>query len=321
MTESREVARPPRLLVLAGPTAVGKTAVAVALCGRLGAEVVNADSVQVYRGLDIGSAKPTAQEMALAPHHLVDVAGPGEAMSAARWASLAEAAIAGISARGLRVIVAGGTGLYIKALLFGLAPAPPVDQELRAGLRQDWERLGGAALHARLAGLDPASAARLHPSDRQRVLRALEVSLQTGRPFSERLQDHGFARPRHPHLFLGLTRPRPELNARIEQRCRAMWQGGLVEETRVLLAGGLSPEAPSLASLGYRQALGFIRGEMDAGEALAEMVKRTKAYAKRQLTWFRGVAGINWFSPEDIDGPDGLAARAREFWSLKDMAS
>ncbi len=308
-------------MVLAGPTAVGKTAVAVELCHRLGAEVVGADSVQVYRGLDIGSAKPTPAEMALAPHHLVDVAEPDEAMSAARWADLAEAAIAEIDARGRRVLVAGGTGLYIKALIFGLAPAPAVDRDLRAGLQKDWDRLGGAALHARLADLDPASAARLHPADRQRIIRALEVCLQTGRPFSESQRSHGFARPRYPHLFLGLERPRAELNARIDQRCRDMWRGGLIKEVRGLLAQGLSPEAPALASLGYRQALAFIRGEMDEATALAEMVSRTKAYAKRQFTWFRAVPGINWFSPTAIDDPAGLAARAGEFWSLKDMAS
>jgi tRNA dimethylallyltransferase len=231
------------------------------------------------------------------------------------WAGLAEAAIADITARGRRALVAGGTGLYIKALLHGLAPAPPVDQALRAALQADWEAQGGAASHARLATLDPASAARLHPADRQRVIRALEVTLQTGRPFSQRLAGHGFAQARYPHLFLGLDRPRAELNARIEARCRAMWQGGLLAETAALLAAGVPPGAPGLMSLGYRQAVAHLRGEMGAAEALAEMISRTRAYAKRQLTWFRAVPGINWCDPGDARHLDGLTAQARAFWS------
>jgi tRNA dimethylallyltransferase len=228
------------------------------------------------------------------------------------------AAIAEITARGGRALVAGGTGLYIKALLFGLAPAPAVDPALRATLQGDWQAQGGQALHARLAALDPVSAARLHPADRQRVIRALEVCLQTGRPFSERLAGHGFGQARHAHLFLGLDRPRAELNQRIEARCRAMWRGGLLDEVRGLLAGGLAPDAPALASLGYRQAVAHLRGEMGEAEALAEMISRTKAYAKRQVTWFRAVPGIKWHDPRDLDG---LTARARAFWSLEDCPS
>lgn len=302
----------PRLLVLVGATAVGKTAAAIALGREFNAEVVNADSVQVYRGLDIGSAKPTLAERALVPHHLVDVAGPSEQMSAARFAELAEAAIAGIHQRGRRVLVAGGTGLYIKALLWGLAPAPPVDPDLRQRLREDWDRQGPAALHARLAGLDPVSARRLPPTDRQRVLRALEVTLQTGQPFSHRLAEHGFKEPRYAHGLLGLERPRAELNQRIEKRCRQMWQGGgLLEEVRALLAAGVSPQATGLQSLGYCQALGVILRGRDPDEALAEMIAKTRAYAKRQITWFRGLKGINWCPADDLTG---LADQARSFW-------
>ncbi|MFZ5587430.1 MAG: tRNA (adenosine(37)-N6)-dimethylallyltransferase MiaA [Thermodesulfobacteriota bacterium] len=304
----------PPLVLLVGPTAVGKTAAAVAICRALGAEVVNADSVQVYRGLDLGSAKPTAAERAQAPHHLVDVADPDEEMSAARWAGLAEDAIADIARRGRRALVAGGTGLYVKALVYGLAPAPPVDAALRARLRAEWDAQGGPALHARLAGLDPQSAARLHPADRQRVLRALEFALQTGEPISRRQAGHGFSAPRHPHLALGLDRPRPELNQRIETRCRAMWAGGLLDETRGLLAAGLAPSAHSLNSLGYRQAVAVLMGRQDEADALAEMIRLTKAYAKRQLTWFRGLEGIKWHHPDDLPG---LMGRAREFWNLE----
>lgn len=301
----------PPLVLLVGPTAVGKTAAAVAICQELDAEVVNADSVQVYRGLDIGSAKPTPDELAAAPHHLVDVADPDQEMSAARWAGLAEAAIAGIAARGKRALVSGGTGLYVKALLHGLAPAPPVDPELRRRLRDEWEALGQAAMHARLAGLDPASAARLHPADRQRVLRALEVAVQTGQPLSARQAAHGFAPARYPYLALGLDRPREELFQRIEARCRQMWQGGLLEEVAGLLAAGLPPTAHGLNSLGYRQAVAVLTQGRDPGEALEEMIRQTRAYAKRQLTWFRALKGIHWHHPDDLPG---LMARARAFW-------
>jgi len=293
------------LMVLVGPTAVGKTALAVKICQRFSAEVINADSVQIYRGLDIGSAKPTPAERAAAPHHLIDVADPSEPFDA----EMAEQAISDIRARGKRVLVAGGTGLYIRALLFGLAPLPPADDGLRTRLRQEWDDLGPQAMHARLKELDPASAQRLHPNDRQRVLRALEVCLQTGESFSRHQRKHGFASPLHPHFVVGLTRPKTELAGRITRRCQAMWAQGLLAEVRALLQEGLSPQAKALGSLGYAQALRHLQGELEREEALADMIARTKAYAKRQLTWFRGMEGINWHSPQDHEAIFDLAAR------------
>jgi tRNA dimethylallyltransferase len=301
------------LMVLVGPTAVGKTALAVEICQRFEAEVISADSVQVYRGLDIGSAKPTAGELAAAPHHLIDVADPDEAFDAARFAELADQAIADIQARNKRVLVAGGTGLYIKALLYGLAPLPPVDDELRARLNRDWREKGPEAMHARLGELDPASAEKLHPNDRQRVLRALEVCLQTGEPLSGFQQKHGFPKARYPHFMVGLSRPKAELDERIALRCHAMWEQGMVAEVRSLLEQGISPQAKALGSLGYAQALRYIQGEIDREEAISEMIARTKAYAKRQLTWFRGLEGINWHSPQDHAAIVDLAAR---HWGL-----
>lgn len=301
-------------MVLVGPTAVGKTALAVEICQRFGAEIINADSVQIYRGLDIGSAKPTPDERAAARHHLVDVADPAEPFDAARFADLAEQAIVDIRSRGRRVLVAGGTGLYIRALLFGLAPLPPVDEELRARLHEEWERLGAAAMHDRLAELDPQAAERLHPNDRQRVLRALEVCLQTGQPFSARQKEHGFAQPRHSHFVVGLTRPKAELDERIALRCHAMWQEGLADEVRGLLEQGVPPRAKSLGSLGYAQALHHVQGELSRDEAIDDMIARTKAYAKRQLTWFRGMEGINWHSPQEHTAIFDIAAR---HWGLK----
>ncbi|RJX28514.1 MAG: tRNA (adenosine(37)-N6)-dimethylallyltransferase MiaA [Desulfarculus sp.] len=301
---------PPALLVLVGPTAVGKTGLALRLARELDAEVVSADSVQIYRGLDIGSAKPSPAERAQVRHHLIDVAEPEESFSAARYAALADQAIAEITARNRRVLVAGGTGLYIKALLHGLAPAPAVDPALRARLREEWDRQGPQALHQRLAQADPATARRLHPHDRQRILRALEVCLQSSRPFSESQAAHGFRPARYPHLYLGLERPRPELNRRIEERSRQMWAGGLLEEVQGLLAGGLGPSAPGLKSLGYCQALAVLQKQMTPAQALEDMIKKTKAYSKRQLTWFRGLKGLHWHSPQDVQG---VLARAGEF--------
>lgn len=302
----------PSLVVLAGPTAVGKTGLSLNLAQRFGAEIVGADSVQVYRGLDIGSAKPPPEEQARARHHLIDVAEPSESFNAARYARLAQEAIADIHARGRRALVVGGTGLYIKSLLFGLAPTPPVDQELRERLKKEWGQEGPQAMHQRLEGLDPATAAKLHPNDRQRVLRALEVCQQTGAPMSRRQQAHGFAAARYPHLIIGLERPRPELNQRIEQRARAMWDQGLLDEVRGLLEAGLPPDAPGLASLGYRQATAFLGGEIRSEEALFDMIKKTKAYAKRQSTWFRGVQGLEWRHADDFED---IGQRVRAFWS------
>ncbi len=305
-------AESPALVVLAGPTAVGKTALSLELARRFGAEIVGADSVQVYRGLDIGSAKPTEAERASAPHHLIDVADPAEGFSAARYAELAGRAIADIADRDQRAMVVGGTGLYIKALLWGLAPAPPVDQALRDELAAQWEERGAKAMHARLGDLDPEAAARLHPNDRQRVLRALEVCVQTGEPFSRRLEGHGFKEPRYPHLFIGLERPRDELNQRIAQRAEAMWRGGLLAEVEALLAAGVPPDAPGLGSLGYRQAVAALQGEMQPDEALFDMIRTTKAYAKRQLTWLRSVKGLHWHHADDHAG---VGRRVAGFWS------
>jgi len=299
-------------VVLAGPTAVGKTALSLELAQRHGAEIVGADSVQVYRGLDLGSAKPTPAEQASAPHHLIDVADPAEGFSAARYAELAGEAIADIHARGRRALVVGGTGLYIKALLWGLAPTPPVDRALRQELAADWESLGPEAVHARLAKLDGPAAARLHPHDRQRVLRALEVCLQTGQPFSQQLKEHDTSGPRYEHLFIGLERPREDLNQRIEARAKAMWAGGLLAEVEAMLAAGVAPEAPGLGSLGYRQAVAVLQRDMQPEEALFDMIKATKAYAKRQLTWFRSVKGLHWHHADDHAG---VGRRVAGFWS------
>jgi len=284
---------PFRLLVIVGPTAVGKTMLAIELCHRFKAEVISADSIQVYRGLNIGSSKPTNKELILAPHHLLDVIDPGEVMNVVYWVKLAEEAIVDIHARGQRVIIAGGAGLYIKALLFGLAVIPNLEKRLHFYLQKKLKNMNIVTLHAFLGKLDPVCAAYLYPTDQQRIFRALEVSLHNDRSFSKYFDKYGTVRVQYPHFILVITRPKLELDIRIEKRCMAMWQKGLLNEVKSLLANGLTVKASSLASLGYRQAVKYVLGELGSEEeAFAAMVKCTRLYAKRQLTWFRREAGI-----------------------------
>ncbi len=304
--------RPP-LVLLVGPTAVGKTGLSLELARRAEAEIVGADSVQVYQGLDIGSAKPTAAERATVRHHLVDVLDPCSDFSAAQYARLAEKAIADIARRGKRALVVGGTGLYLRALLYSLAPAPPVDRDLRDRLAEEWRQKGGTALHRRLAQEDPEAAARIHPADRQRVLRALEFCLQTGEPFSRRQQAHGFKKARYEYIMIGLTRPRAELKGRIEERCRQMWRQGLAAEVRDLLQRGVPVSAKALGSLGYRQMAAALAGSISQQEALAQTIKDTLSYAKRQLTWFQREKGIVWHHPSE---QEAIWRRVAAFWGL-----
>ncbi|MGE5049138.1 MAG: tRNA (adenosine(37)-N6)-dimethylallyltransferase MiaA, partial [Deltaproteobacteria bacterium] len=240
-----------RLVVIAGPTASGKTALAVALAERLGAEIVSADSQQCYRGLDAGTAKPSTEERRRAPHHLLDVADPEEQLDAARFVRLADAAIAEISARGKRVIVAGGTGLWIRALLRGLVDAPGASPHFRAALRAEFESQGAPALHRRLSAVDAEAAAKILPNDRVRIERALEVHALSGRPLSELQREHRFAAARYQALTFFLDPPRELLRERIEARTRRMFaEGALRRETEWLLARGATR---ALAIIGYAE--------------------------------------------------------------------
>jgi len=277
-----------RLLVICGPTASGKTALAVDVAERLGAEIVSADSQQIYRGLDVGTAKPTPQERSRARHHLLDVADPEEQLDAARFARLADGAIADIAARGKRAIVAGGTGLWIRALLRGLLDAPGASPELRAELREDFEKLGAPALHQRLAQVDPEAAARILPNDRVRIERALEVHALSGRPLSELQREHRFAQARYDALIWVLDPPREVLRERIDARTRRMYaDGSLRRETEWLLARG---GGKALKIIGYGECAEALRtGDWAAAEQRTRV--RTWRYAKRQRTWFAKDAG------------------------------
>ncbi|MDI6853276.1 MAG: tRNA (adenosine(37)-N6)-dimethylallyltransferase MiaA [Deltaproteobacteria bacterium] len=287
----------PKVAVLVGPTAAGKTAVAVGLALNLGAEIVNADSLQVYRELDIGTAKPTLEERALVRHHLVDIVNPDEPYDAARYSRDARRAVADLVGRGVPPLVAGGTGLYIKALLHGLFSEGDVSPDTRARLRQELSTEGLAGLYERLGRVDPETARRLPPGDTYRILRALEVAASAGRPMSALLKEHRFRDSPYSVLKIGLNLPRQELYARIERRVDEMLAAGWLAEVEQLLRRYGAHIKP-LKSLGYRHLIAYLQGDMGWDKALAQIKQDTRRYAKRQLTWFRGDPEVSWFHPE-----------------------
>lgn len=301
-----------RVVALVGPTGVGKTDVGMALAAVYGAEIVNADSRQVYRRLDIGSAKPTPAQRALVPHHLVDLVDPDESFDCARFRELAVAAIDDIAARGKRVLVVGGTGLYVKALLRGLFAGPSRDAALRADLERE-EAATPGCLHRHLTAVDPAAAARLHPHDHVRLIRALEVYRLTGRPISAWQAEHAFASSAFDTLTLGLSLPRAELYARIDARCQAMIDAGLVDEVRALYSAGLDPNLPALRSPGYKEIGEHVRGLCDLSTAIARMAQATRRLAKRQLTWFGADHSVTWLAPD----PAVVTAATAAFWTAR----
>jgi len=286
----------PELLIIAGPTASGKTALAIEIARRWGAEIVGADSQQVYRRFDIGTAKPSQEELSAVPHHLVSVVEPSETFSAARYQALADEAIEDIHRRGKRVVVVGGTGLYLRVLLHGVTEAPGAAPELRARLEAEAARDGRAALHARLAQVDPETAALVSPNDLVRIVRALEIFEQTGMPASEHRRQHGFAKERYPYRLFVLDPPREALYAAINRRVEGMWDAGLLEEARARVAEGLRDAAP-MRSVGYVQALAVLEGRMTREEAILDTAQQTRRYAKRQLTWFRKEPGAQFVPP------------------------
>ncbi|HJL19169.1 MAG TPA: tRNA (adenosine(37)-N6)-dimethylallyltransferase MiaA [Sandaracinaceae bacterium LLY-WYZ-13_1] len=277
----------PRIVVVAGVTAAGKTGAAIALARHLDGELVGADSVQIYRGFDIGSAKPTAAELGGVRHHLIDVLDPDASIDAAGFAALADGAIAEVASRGRVPLVVGGTGLWIRALLRGLVELPPPDPAVRARLEAEADTAGSAALHARLAAVDPRCADRVHPHDRRRIVRALEVHEQTGRPLGELQAEHALGAPRYEALPFVLDLPREALYAALRARIDAMLEAGWVEEVRALLARW-GPEVRPMKSVGYRQMAAHVREGVPLDEARRQAYQATRVYTRRQRTWFRG---------------------------------
>jgi len=281
-----------RLVCIVGPTASGKTTLALELGERLGAEVVSADSRQVYRRLDVGTAKPTAAERTRVRHHCLDLVEPEEAFDAVQFCAAAHVAIGDLTRRGRPVLVVGGTGLYVRALVRGLCAAPRGDDALRAALAE----VPADERRRRLEAVDPVAAARIHPNDTFRTIRALEVAEVSGRPLSDWQAAHGFAGASFEPLLIGLACAIDELDARIARRARAMVDLGLLDEVRAL-AATVSPEAPAWRTVGYREMRACVEGRTDVEAALAATVLATRQFAKRQRTWLRREPGLVWRDP------------------------
>jgi tRNA dimethylallyltransferase len=300
----------PGVAVILGPTAVGKTTAALNLAQALKAQIVNADSLQVYRELNIGTAKPTPAERALVPHHLVDVADPPESYDAARYSREGRAVLAHLQAQGIPPLVVGGTGLYLKALLYGLFEEGAPQPDIRDRLRRELHGLGLPPLYQRLMHLDPATADRLHPHDTYRILRALEVIEATGKPVSAWFAAHAFKDCPYRLLKLGLTLPREDLYYLIDRRLEAMLAAGWLEEVEGLLKR-YPPDLKPFQALGYRHLINYLKGRWTWEEALTWLSRDTRRYAKRQLTWFRADPEVQWFTPDQI--PE-MAAHLGEFF-------
>jgi len=288
----------PKIVIVLGPTAVGKSEVALHLAKSLNGEIVNADSQQVYRLMDIGTGKPSKADRERIRHHLVDIVAPNEEFNAALFRRLATESIRQIHARGRNVIVCGGTGLYLKALTRGLFEGPGQDPEVRQALEQEITANGVASLYQRLERIDPTVGSSIHPNDRQRIVRALEVYRLTGRPLSEWQKEHGFQENPFAIFKIGLLRERAELYNFINLRCERMIEEGLLEEIRGLVERGFDLDLKPLRSVGYRQMGQVLRGTESMNDAIEEMKQETRHLAKRQLTWFRRDDEIRWFHPE-----------------------
>jgi len=284
------------LIAIVGPTASGKSALALRVARAAGGEIVSCDSQQVYRGLDIGTAKASGVERAEVRHHLIDVVAPDEPFSAAEYARRARAVLTEIVARGRLPVVAGGTGLYLRALIEGLFDGPSRDDETRRRLEALGERFGDLRLHRLLRHLDPAAAERIQPRDRVRIVRALEVFRVTGRRLSEHHGEPVAPLEGYRTFLVGLEPDRGWLRGVVETRTRGMLEGGLVEEVQGLLGQGYGPELRPLQAIGYREAVAVVQGRMSREEAETAIVTATMRFAKRQMTWFRNQAEVTWFS-------------------------
>ncbi len=298
----------PKLVIIVGPTAVGKSDVALELAAMLNAEIISADSQLVYRRLDIGTAKPSPILRRQIPHHLIDMVDPDEEFNAAKYRSLAAAAAEDIRGRGKNVLVCGGTGLYIKAFTRGLFSGPERDSEIRKKLENEMLKCGLAGLYRRLEQADPAATTWIHPNDRQRIFRALEVLELTGKPMSQWQKSHGFNDPRFVTLTIGLDRDRGDLYNRINRRCEQMLADGLMGEVEALLSAGYSLNLKPFQSVGYRHMGLVIEGKMQIREALELMQRDTRRLAKRQITWFRGDSETLWRHPDDKPAIFAMAA-------------
>ena len=301
-----------KVVILCGPTGVGKSALAVKLSEHLKCEIVNADSQQVWRGLDIGTGKPSPEIRRKISHHLFDVATPAETFDAARYLALADSAIAEIIARGKKVLVVGGTGMYLRMLMFGVCDAPGRDESLRAELEKRREREGLASLYKELQRVDPVSSGEIHENDRVRIIRALEVWQLTGVPLSEFHAQHRFQEPRYDVLQIGLHLEREVLRTAIAARVAAMMQAGWLEEVRALLQK-YPRECQALQAIGYKDLVEYVEQGGDLPKTVEQITIRTQQFAKRQMTWFRADSQIHWFASDE---EESVAKRIEKFYEV-----
>ncbi len=287
-----------KVILVTGPTATGKSGIAFEIASVFNGEIIGADSMQVYKYMDIGTAKPSKAMLKRIPHHLIDIIEPDEEYEAARFRRDAVLKIRDINGRGKNVIIAGGTGLYIKALTGGLFEGPKGDRDLREGLRREAEKMGGNCLHERLRDVDPRSAAAIHPNNFTRIIRALEVFELTGRPISDFHIEHGFSESPFDTLKIGLIKDRAILYGDIAKRVDGMIEDGLIDETKRLLEMGYDEKLKPMRALGYRETISYLKGELKLEDSIALLKRNTRHYAKRQITWFRRDGEIRWFSPE-----------------------
>jgi tRNA dimethylallyltransferase len=297
-----------RAIYLTGPTGSGKTAVGVALARRLGAEILALDSTTLYRGMDIGTAKPSLEERGGIPHHLIDVIDPWESTDVSAYRAWAQRACREVEGRGKPVLLVGGTALYLKVLLRGLFHGPGADHELRRRLEREAAAHGETALHARLAAIDPATAARLHPGDRRRVIRALEVAELTGQPISALQDEHDRPAPASVKV-LALEVPRASLVKRIDRRVLKFFDSGLVEEVRGLQAGPRPLSAAAAQAIGYQEVVAMLTGQVTLEQTIERIQARTRQFAKRQSTWFRGLAEVRPVAVPPDEDPETTALR------------
>lgn len=308
------------IVVITGPTASGKSATALSLAERFDGEIVNADSMQVYRYMDIGTAKPSLEERSQCPHHLFDVATPDEVYSAGRYAEEARAIALDIHQRGKRVLLTGGTGLYIRAFLHGLVATGAADPDLRAELegehQKNVEEGAPHRLHQRLASLDPKAAAGIHPNDVRRTIRALEIITQAGRSAWSVRQDHGFNASPFRSLHLAIDPGREEVTARIAVRCQQMIDGGLLQEVRALRERGYGADLRSMQAIGYRHINPVVDGVDTLKSAAESMISDTRKFARRQRTWLRRVEGVLWMPPSE---KEQIATKIEDFLADPDV--
>jgi len=285
------------IIALVGPTASGKSAVALALARKINAEIISFDSLQVYKYLNIGTAKPTSSQLRQIKHHLISICHPDEDFNAGTFTKLASEKIKRLEKKGKNIILAGGTGLYLKALLEGLCPAPPKDQQLRRQMAAQAKKYGNKYLYRKLIKVDPVAAEKIHPNNLPRLIRALEIFYQTGKPFSRLHQNT--VKPRYQAKIIGLSWNRQKLYERINQRVDEMFRKGLVKEVRSLIKRGYGSRLKPMQSLGYRQVCQYLAGKITLPEAIYQTKLETRHYAKRQLSWFRNTKGIKWFPIKD----------------------